>query len=350
MNINLSLVEQLDRQAPQIINNIKKAHEKGNLELTSSGAYHPIFPLLPDDEINKQLKINDQGNRRLLTDSFQPKGVFPPEMAFNEHLVSLFKANGYKWTIADDLNLRLFEIEVPYNKIYSCNDFPVFLRSNFWSNKFANYKGQWKNSKEFEEELYSELDRWMGSEDGYLIIALDGETFGHHHPDLGEEFLVELFQGFRNYKNHICLEHLSNLSSLFPHIPQYIPCGSWSTDQVDIENKDYFSRWESPQNKVHTLQWKFTNYVLGKVRSNSNEEINQKMDKALFSCQYWWASFWKFNPDEIYKGAFNMMSILQNSAELLEDNYELIKKGERIFRELIIEVEKERDNRRIKHA
>nr|VFJ93152.1 MAG: Glycosyl hydrolase family 57 [Candidatus Kentron sp. H]VFJ94038.1 MAG: Glycosyl hydrolase family 57 [Candidatus Kentron sp. H]VFK00702.1 MAG: Glycosyl hydrolase family 57 [Candidatus Kentron sp. H] len=68
---------------PRLLANTRAAHEQGNLELTTNGAYHPIFPLLPRGEVIRQLELNEEGIRRLLTDKFQPNGVFPPEMTFS---------------------------------------------------------------------------------------------------------------------------------------------------------------------------------------------------------------------------------------------------------------------------
>ncbi len=351
LNINLSLTEKLATLETDVIANIKKAYEHGNLELTDSGAYHPIFPLIPFDEIKRQLQLNRVGNQQHISPKFKPTGIFPPEMAFEARHAPLFKEMGYEWTITDDGNLGYYGIEAPYNKIYCCEGFGVLLRSNHWSNKFAHFKqGQWKSAREFVEELDTGLEQWMGNNDGYVIIGLDGETFGHHHPELGKDFLPEMFEVLREYKHRIQLATLSEIFNRFPKTPQFIPPTSWSTDRVNIEQKDYFSWWKSHQNKIHTLQWEFTNLVLEKVRGIVNEDINKEMDKALYSCQYWWACFWKFNPGEIYKGAFNMMKILQHAAELLNNNYELIKEGEDIFKQLILEIKKEEHARRHSHG
>jgi predicted glycosyl hydrolase (DUF1957 family) len=346
LNINYSLVELLHNDGfPEILTNIRKAHDSGNLELTATGAYHPIFPLIPEEEVKKQLDINDVGIKRLLTPSFKPEGVFPPEMAFEGNLVSLFKDMGYKWTITDDSNLSYYADEIPYNKIYSFEGLAVFLRSNGWTNKFANYHDQWQSGKDAVDELKISIDQWMGTDDGYLIIALDGETFGHHHPELGETFLIELFTAFRDARNNLQLAHLSEIYDRFPRVPVFIPPGSWSTDRENVRERDYFSWWKSNRNRIHTLQWEFTDFVLSRVRKLNDEKINAEMDRALYSCQYWWASFWKFNPGEIYRGAFNMMRILQDTADLFNDyegikGYEGIKDGEKIFRDLVTEIEK----------
>ena len=343
LNVNYSLTEHLDKIAPEVLDNIRQAYNNGNghLELTTSGAYHPIFPLIPEAETIKQLELNNEGNKNKLISSFAPQGVFPPEMAFDPRLATLFHYLGYKWTVADDFSLGYYGIETPYNKIYTCDGVAVFLRSNFWSNKFANYKDQWcwQSAKEFVAELEDNLNDWIGEGDGYLIIALDGETFGHHVKDLGEEFLFELFQTFADSK-HIELANFYDLLKIFKHITQFVPPSSWSMNEADVQNRDYFSWWKSRGNKIQALQWEFTYYVLQKVGKITDENIKKELNRALFSCQYWWASFWNFDAGQIYNGAFNLMCILQHVAELIHDNYEKIEEGERIFRQLVTEVEK----------
>jgi predicted glycosyl hydrolase (DUF1957 family) len=342
LNINFSLIEHLDRVAPEVLTNIRKAYENGNLELTESGAYHPIFPLIPEEEVKKQLNLNNQGSKAVLIKDFAPQGVFPPEMAFEPRLATLFKELGYQWTITDDFSLESYGIKTPYNKIYTNDGVAVFLRSNLWSNKLAKHdQWIWKSPADFVNELAEGLYAWIGEEEGYSIIALDGETFGHHIKEFDETFLHALFQAFFD-SEQLQLTHIKDIKEKFNSqlVPEFIPPSSWSMDETSLKNRDYFPLWNSPGNKIHELQWRFTYYVLGKVRNLNDEEINSELDKALFSCQYWWASFWKFSPDMIYKGAFEMMRILQHVAELLGDKYDRIESGEELFRELITEVEK----------
>jgi predicted glycosyl hydrolase (DUF1957 family) len=342
LNITFSLVELLKDPFYQVIENIKCAYESGNLELTATGAYHPLFPLIHLSDVERQIKLNEIGNRKFLSASFSPEGIFPPELAFNGTLVSLFKRLGFKWTITDDCNVQYYGIEVPYNKVYSLNGFAVFLRSNMWANRFANYQGEWPRGGDFVNELLGSLDRWTGDEDGYVIIALDGETFGHHHRHLNEYFLSGLFDALGRADSRLRTAHLSELLTRFQVVPGFIPPGSWSTDLADTLNRDYFSWWKSRRNPIHQLQWEFTNLVLETVHKLNAAEINEDMDRALYSCQFWWASFWKFNPPEIYKGAFNMMRILQKAVEMLGTADLRLKEGERVFRLLVTEIERRR--------
>jgi predicted glycosyl hydrolase (DUF1957 family) len=346
LNISYSLAELLNAYGfGSILSDIKKAYESGILELTATGAYHPIFPLIPEEEVRRQLDLNTEGVRNLITPNFDPPGVFPPEMAFDGNLAAQFRALGYQWTITDDSCLGAYAEPVPYNKIYLFEGLAVFFRSNFWTNKFAEAVSDWRHGKDAVKDLRLGLDQWFGEEDGYLIIALDGETFGHHHPQLGEEFLNELFLAFQETSDELRLVHLSEIYNLFPRVQAFIPPGSWSADKRDIAARDYFAWWKSNNNPIHQLQWEFTNFVLRNVRSIDDRDLHAAMDKALYSCQYWWACFWKFNPGEIYRGAFNMMQLLQRVARARQYRYDEIKRGEDIFRELVIEVERERNRR-----
>lgn len=346
LNINYSLVELLHEHGfDDIISNVSRAHELGILELTSTAAYHTIFPLLPREENLRQLKINDEGNRRFLAPTFNPKGVFPPEMAFDGGLVSLFKERGYQWTIVDDRNLNHFVDEIPFNKIFHFDGLAVFLRSNLWTNRFAEYQGQWQSGGDAIADIDNDLINRFRGDDGYLIIALDGETFGHHQPKFDKTFLAELFGALSDNRHELKMAHLSEIYQKFPLTPAFIPPGSWSTDEEAMLRRDFFSWWYSQKNEVHRLQWEFTDFVLKQVRRLNHSEINAEMDKALYSCQYWWASFWKYNADEIYRGSFNMMRVLQSAADLAEDNYDEIKQGEALFRRLVTAVEKENHRR-----
>ena len=64
----------------------------------------------------------------------------------------------------------------------------------------------------------------------------------------------------------------------------------------------------------------------------------------MYSCQFWWSNIWKFNkndpnPGEIYKGVFNLRRILHKATKN-DNNKEKLEQGEKILRQLITEIEK----------
>ncbi len=345
LNITYSLVELLKDPYPEILANIRQAHAAGTLELTATGAYHPIFPLIPEEEVRRQLEINHEGNRMDLTPDFDPKGVFPPEMAFDGQLASTLRQAGYRWTIVDDHILDYFNRPIPFDQIYTFDGLGVFLRSNHWSNRFAQYEGQWGRGADAFEELRRGMREWTGDKDGYLIIALDGETFGHHQKKLSSHFLREFFEAIRN-QSEIQLSHLSSLfdNHAFPKHQNFIPPGSWSSDPVDTARNDFFTWWKAQENQRHQLQWELTELVLDQVIRTNDKDLRRQMDRALGSSPFWWASFWKFHPtsvNEIYKGAFLLMENLQRAAAI-NGYHQEIERGERLFRNLVTQIEIDR--------
>lgn len=350
LNLTYSLVELLKDPYPEVLANIRAAQVAGTLELTATGAYHPIFPLIPEEEVRRQLRINRDRNRRDLAPDFNPVGVFPPEMAFDGHLATILHDEGYRWTVADDGIMGWFDRPIHYDSIYTFAGIGVFLRSNHWSNRFAQDHGQWPTGADAFRDLHRGMQKWMGDKDGYLVIAVDGETFGHHQKTRDTSFLRDIFTAFRANEDEIQLSHLSALfdNPAFSKRPGFIPPGSWSFDPVDIAHDDYFSWWKAKDNERHRILWELTELVLDQATRTADEKLRGQMDRALYSCPFWWASFWKFHPEsvgEIYKGAFLLMGILQRAAAINGQQPE-VERGERLLRDLVTQVEIDRHRAR----
>ncbi len=336
LNLNHSLAEQLrDRGHHQVIAGLRQASERGTLEFVDSGAYHPIFPLIPESEVKRQLELNRTRNQEIFGPSYQPKGVFPPEMCFSGHLAQLFHEMGYQWCITDDLPYTYHTGPSPYDFIPTMHQVKVFLRSNTWSNELSFHT--WKG-KDFAAKLHGALDDWFKGKDGYLILAMDGETFGHHHKYYEEKFLRSLLYALQA-DSELKLVTISELLERFPGRPQFVPPSTWSASMEDLCNDDPYPLWHSKFNPIHHNQWVLTNHVmhLALEASPRDPEVRRLLDRAIYSCQYWWASAWNFDPSQVFRGAYLLLDTLERACSVTA-NREALRVGRDLYNNLVFSI------------
>ncbi len=176
--------------------------------------------------------------------------------------------------------------EVPSKWIPSVDGTGVFLRSNFWSNLISFHGG---SGDEMVTRMIDDLYEWSGEEDSYVILAMDGETFGHHRPGAIESFLTPFFSQLQKEEN-IKISSLETIFNEFPKRESFIPAGSWSTVPSDLKTEEPFPLWYHSLNENHITYWKLLNFVLQNVRKSSNTDVATSVDKMLYSCPMWWAS------------------------------------------------------------
>src|SRR3989338_1536817 len=107
LNINGILCELLDKfGGKDVLENIKRLLENGNLELTGSAKYHAFLPLLPESEIERQILLNEEVLNKYFGDDWKKRGLqgfFSPEMAYSFKVAKVAAKLGYKWIIIDEL-------------------------------------------------------------------------------------------------------------------------------------------------------------------------------------------------------------------------------------------------------
>jgi len=310
ININGGLTELLAKRGyKDVIRAIKDFAKKGQIEFTGSVKYHPFLPLLPEDEIIRQINLNEQTNKKYFGKVWKPQGFFSPELAYSKKVARIARDCGFKWIIAEELASPRKE---DFTKIYTIKglkDFKILFRDKRISVLILS--AIVRNMRALIDEIGGEELKKRR----YLLTVMDAETFGHHRPGL-ENLLFKIYQDKKIPKAFVSeiIERFSTDDEIAPR-----EC-TWSSEEQDFflekEKRSSFTLWKDPKNPIHTLQWEFTYFVINLVKElpkNASwyKEVREKLDKALQSDQYWWASarpWWSL--EMIENGAYNLREVV----------------------------------------
>jgi len=312
VNSNAGLLELLEKNGYQdVINDFKFLAQRGQIEFTGTAAYHAFLPLLPESEIERQILINNEISQKYFGKFYQPKGFFSPELAYDFKTAKIAKKLGFKYILAEELALP---IKPNFEKVYQISnlkDFYVIFRDKRISVLILS--AIIRNIESLKEELSDDFKK-----NRYLLTIMDAETFGHHRPGL-EKFLEKIFEdkSIKKVKVSEILEKFKSREEITPRA-----C-TWSSEEQDFWLKKEkkivathpFILWQHPDNPIHKLQWEFTYFVIDEIEKNKNltiyQKLREKLDQAISSDQYWWASaqpWWSL--EMIEQGAYNLKEII----------------------------------------
>lgn len=332
LNIIGSLTQQFAQQMPGLLTLIRRLVQAGQIEFTGSAAYHPLLPTLPSSEILRQIGLNEQINRRWLgADIFRPQGFFPPEMAYSRKVGQAVHELGYEWILLDGSALdehQLVKDELPFH-LY---DDPrlklkIFFRHNQLSLAVAFGDIQTL------AELRKRLGEIAQGRAGYVILAMDGETFGYHQ-EKQMAFLEEMLAAPDLEMVKISTLLGEKALSLTPVRPLI---STWGMG-VELDRSTHqrmFPRWRNPGNSVHRRQWQLYELALRVVRDGRYESVkaHRYLDRGLHSDQFWWSAHnpcW--HPPMIERGAQLLLKAIQSSKAPDEIKTEAREKFEEILR------------------
>jgi alpha-amylase/alpha-mannosidase (GH57 family) len=332
INFNGVLTDMLmDCGHKDVVDGLRSLAENGQLEFTGTGKYHPILPLIPKEEVKRQIDLNMQTNRRFFGKAYAPQGFFPPEMCYSQDILQPIIKAGYRWIILSGIACP---VEWPLDIIYrvGCDgqEIAVFFRDDVLSNRisFRNVEAK---------EFIAHLEQWQGKRENiYVVTAMDAETYGHHIQGWERTFLARVYEELEPWPEptpdikqatvlagqhaslltngeaatKIQMVTLSELLDLFPQGQMIEPrSSSWSTTADDMKVGNYYPLWQDKNNEVHHLQWEHLGICIELVNKAlecaDNEESRRSatiarglLDRAEHSCQMWWASkrpMWDIN-------------------------------------------------------
>ncbi len=299
LNISGVLTEMLwEHGLGDFIDRAKGLAAAGNLELVGSGKYHPIFPLIPQDERARQIELNYSINRRLFGEAYKPRGFFLPELAYGPDVAETLLKDGFEWVLLSGIACPIaWPVDLVHHVERNGQHLKVLFRDDLRSNGISFRKA---NAKGFVHEL---RPLGQGGKEAYVVTAMDGETFGHHIKGWDKDFLEEAFRLLRSTEGEgITATTVSELVGLFPAGQAIEPlASSWSTSRADLEQGNPYPLWNAPDNEMHRLLWTHLNLCIEMTRKAQAiattpeaqrfaHTARHYLDQALHSCQFWWAS------------------------------------------------------------
>ena len=307
-NINGALLELFDKyRYRDLIDILRELGKEGRVEFTSSSKYHAFLPFVEKKEIIRQIQINDETNKFYLGEGYKSQGFFPPEMAYKKELVPILEDLGFKWIILDEIACGGEPGHVDYKKVYKIKDsnLLVFFRERRLSNLIMS--AVVRSEETLKEAMKDDLKSGR-----YLVTAMDVETFGHHRPGL-EKMLFDILAApeFKLIQISDILKHYKDYEEVLP------VKSTWASSVEDIKNDIQFLSWNDPENIIHKFQRNFLNMVLGEfykvpVDVPGYPILRDKIDAALASDSFWWASakpWWSLEMIEV--GAWRLLEAME---------------------------------------
>ena len=288
LNVTGCLVELLNTHHPEIIELIKDGVNNGQIEIMGSAYYHPLLPILTEEEMNYHIIRQ----KKLIKNVFNTDShvFFPPELAVSKKVLDVIRKNGYTITIAP-ANVSNNKFGGIFNT--SFGKLLVLKRHKNLSNaiSFSGYGGDFNRA-------INDIKNYNAETNRPVIYAMDLETYGEH--------IKEYYNFFFHLVNKIKLLKLSTTAKSYPLNEELIDFSpsSWSTSDEDLQNNVPYPLWSHPENPIHHLQ----HLHIGLLREakklvdeNNNDKVSTIYHAAFYSCQFWWATNW-WSPELIIEG------------------------------------------------
>lgn len=296
-NIAGSLLEHWQKLGyGQLIKDISGLVQAGQIELTSSAAFHSILPLLPLSESKRQIKLNE----RILKKYFGPKlklaGFFMPEATYNKKMAKVIKKQGFEWSIFDEITA--------FGQINSLNFSKAYIDKN--SGLKLCFRSREFSKSYVPQTIFGIIKDKLSR---VVITATDAELYGLRHNDISANF--EKLLRRPELETLTVSGHLRGLLAEEIITPV---ASSWESTAEELARHSPYHLWYDKKNKIQVKLWTLANLAIRVVNKYKND-INyawarQHLDRGLASCTFWWASARDFrlfgplswNPDEIERG------------------------------------------------
>ncbi|MFA5162941.1 MAG: hypothetical protein WC441_00250 [Patescibacteria group bacterium] len=327
INISACLLDRLaDIGYQDLLLRLQKLICRGQIELVGSAAYHAFLPLLPDQEIIKQIKEQEQ----IIKKYFGPvklKGFFSPEMAYSHKLGRIIKSLGYKWLILDEIAFNgKLNANLDFSRVYldKNSGLKIIFRDRKLSNSYVP------------DSILTLLKEEKKS---IAISATDGELYGLRHEDPTAE--LEKLAKANNLQSQIISEFIADFPAKSLVSVNLRP-STWESTPAELRWRRPFWLWRAPQNKIHSYTWRLAELAMDLDESYQKDKNHYycrwHLVRGLASCTFWWASGRNFShnfgplawsPDEVERGLNDLIRSVRSLQDPRTKNAKI--KAEKLY-------------------
>ncbi|MFA5131517.1 MAG: polysaccharide deacetylase family protein [Patescibacteria group bacterium] len=311
-NISGCLLERLlEAKEKAFLERLKFLVKKGRIELTGSAYYHGFLPLLPEEEVIRQIKENEKMLRKVFGKSFKASGFFLPEMAYAPAVAKIIKRLGYQWLILDEIAFSGGEkIRPDINHLYidEASGLKVLFRDREISSAYPP------------DKILSFLkEKKMPAQ---LLTATDAELYGLRHEDPTGE--MEKIVKSREITTMTLSAYLKRMPKTGTQKVKIWP-SSWESTAKEVKAGEAYSLWQNKNNKIQVLLWRLAKLALDLEKKYKKDKnyywYRWHLARGLASCTFWWASARDFSkifgpyawsPDDIERGLEDLVRSIRS--------------------------------------
>ncbi|EAZ93642.1 polysaccharide deacetylase family protein [Crocosphaera chwakensis] len=308
---------------PAMLESYRTAH---NVELIGMGYYHPVFPLIPQEDWKEHLTRG----RQIIEEVFgrAPKGFWPPEMAFCMEMIPAIADAGYEYVIVDGVHVqpdnKPVDIYQPYQATYEGSTITIIPRERDVSNAQESGMDAIWFTQEVQHKVKSSpnpeqprlVTTWSDGENGGWFRQMSEESAFYGH------FWSPLINKIKNGEVPIRSVSLSEYIKEHPPTESaFVRTGAWN---VGTTSGFDFSQWagsEQQKEGAETIRQVSQRYwQLSESEAQLSEEDKKTLKDARelilegeTSCFLFWGDDWVPKLYERTEPALTLLNKLQGS-------------------------------------
>ncbi len=284
------LLEQLEKDFPEVIESFQELVETGRVELLSETYYHSLSYLYSKEEFKKQIFLHKEKIQKLF--NYIPKIFRNTELMFNNEMAEFIQQLGYKGILAEGAD-HILGWRSP-NFLYrakGANKIKLLLKNYRLSDDIA-FRFSTRDWKDWPltAEKYASWINQVNGQGEVVNLFMDYETFGEHQWEetgIFEFLKVFPYQVLKHPDNTFntlseVVESYQPVAELdFPHIV------SWADTERDLSAWLGNRMQQAVAEQIYSLE--------ERVLSSDDEEIiedwrkMQVSDHLYYMCTKWFA-------------------------------------------------------------